>query len=255
MNVDASDILEWRYTPEDFFEESFSVNWEGWDISFGSGTAKAVKSADACAPDHTMQDDLQAGVETSFRSVMVGRHKTYELSMPSLTRVHSNGRRDVTVSGTVRSVVVVAPTADVVVRDSAGNVVRDTKRERIDHERMRLEAAMRGATDPFFKKLQDSYAAAVDDPANELVHLYEILDALKKHFHGEHKARRELQLTERQWEPLGRLACGEPIRQGRHRGAHINHQLRDATYEELTEARAIARGLIEAYMRPRGWMK
>jgi hypothetical protein len=97
------------------------------------------------------------------------------------------------------------------------------------------------------KMLQSSHAA-VEDPADELVHLYEIREALQRHFGGERKAKAALGLTDAMWKPLGRLACDEPVRQGRHRGAHLE-ELREATPGELKQARKIARELIEAYVR------
>ena len=93
-----------------------------------------------------------------------------------------------------------------------------------------------------------SYAAAVRDPNNELVHLYEIRDALSKKFDGEQPARAALvAITSAQWSRLGLLGNELPLRQGRHRGKATT-PLRDATKGELTQARGIARAMIEAYL-------
>jgi hypothetical protein len=83
------------------------------------------------------------------------------------------------------------------------------------------------------------------DPANELVHLYEIRDALSEKFGSQSKARRELVITREQWNGLGALADRAPLREGRHRGKHPG-RLRDATSEELNEARSIAKSMIHA---------
>jgi hypothetical protein len=91
-----------------------------------------------------------------------------------------------------------------------------------------------------------SYSAAVNDPANELVHLYEIRDALKKHFGGESEAQKQLSITASEWKRLGHLANG-PLQQGRHRGSFT--QKRPAARHELDEARAIARRWINAFAR------
>lgn len=87
--------------------------------------------------------------------------------------------------------------------------------------------------------------ASVKDPDNELVHLYEIGDALAKKF-GD-AVRAKLGITRAQWSRFGRLANNEPLRQGRHRGKNAGN-LRDATEGELQEARGIARTMIEAYL-------
>jgi hypothetical protein len=93
-----------------------------------------------------------------------------------------------------------------------------------------------------------SYRTAVHDPANELVHLYEIRDALAKHFRSEPAARKQLGITEANWKRLGVLANREPLEQGRHRGQHPLGR-RPASQQELEEARAIVRRLIEAFAR------
>ena len=92
-----------------------------------------------------------------------------------------------------------------------------------------------------------SYGDAVNDPGNELVHLYQIRDSIAKQFGGESRARNVLGISQRQWSRLGKLANDEPLKQGRHRGKNPG-ALRDATEEELREARSIARELVEAYL-------
>ena len=93
-----------------------------------------------------------------------------------------------------------------------------------------------------------SYNASVNDPNNELVHLYEIRETLSKKFGGETVTREALGISRNEWSRLGQLANKEPLKQGRHRGKDVG-QLRDATEGELKEARTIARALIEAYLK------
>ena len=64
----------------------------------------------------------------------------------------------------------------------------------------------------------------------------------------EKRALKTLNLSEKEWDRLGALACVEPLKQGRHRG-QIEQDLRDATSEELEGARAITREMVEAYIR------
>ncbi len=87
---------------------------------------------------------------------------------------------------------------------------------------------------------------AVNEPNNELVHLYEIRDALSTKFGGENAARTKLAISNANWSRLGQLANSAPLRQGRHRGKKVG-ELRDATESELKETRNIARNMIEAY--------
>src|SRR5205823_13025239 len=98
---------------------------------------------------------------------------------------------------------------------------------------------------PTLNALLESYDAAVSHPTSELVHLYEILDALGKYYGGKEKALRQLQITQKEWQRLSGLANDEPLKEGRHRGKHS--KLRHATTDELGEARKIASHLIEAF--------
>jgi len=79
-----------------------------------------------------------------------------------------------------------------------------------------------------------------------MVHLYEIRDALKKHYGSETAARRQLNITKTQWQRLGEIANDRPVEQSRHRGTHVVGS-RPATSAELDVARGAARRLIEAF--------
>ena len=81
-----------------------------------------------------------------------------------------------------------------------------------------------------------SYQASAKDPDNELVHLYEIRDALVKKFGDSGALRTKLGITRNEWSRFAQLANVEPLRQGRHRGTKAGN-LRDATEGELQEAR------------------
>lgn len=101
------------------------------------------------------------------------------------------------------------------------------------------------------KSLLNSYKAAVKDPDNELVHLYEIRDALHRKFGNDKAALSTLEkfgLTRNNWKDFGNLANKASLRQGRHRGQN-DGALCDATDDELFNARRIARTMIEAYLR------
>ena len=137
--------------------------------------------------------------------------------------------------------------ADAIVRDSLGNVVRDTKAERIaDHTRFLDDILPKVAHSPILESMLASYHAATEDPKNELVHLYEIRDTLAKHYGNEQAARQSLGISRREWQRLGVLANVEPLREGRHRGEHPLSR-RPASAAELEEARGIARRWIAAF--------
>jgi hypothetical protein len=89
-----------------------------------------------------------------------------------------------------------------------------------------------------------SWSRSTSDPGNELLHLYEVRDALAKHCSGEKGARAALGISGGDWSYIGRLADAEPIEQGRHRGRHPFR--RNATGAESEKARNIIRKWIIA---------
>jgi len=138
---------------------------------------------------------------------------------------------------------------DIQITDKDGNVIADSKRDRIERKKSLAElVSFHCATDSLLASLLKSQAAAVRDPNNELVHLYEIRDALTTKFGSESATRTALGIGSTQWSRFGQLCNNKPLRQGRHRGK-TGGILRDATEAELTEARGIARAMIEAYLR------
>lgn len=162
--------------------------------------------------------------------------------------VYPDGRRDVTLFVDSCTMKMTCGRVDLVIADPHGKVVRDTKRERIESEKALAQSiAQLVPTDLLVGKLLKSFRTAVEDPSDELVHLYEIRDALSSHFGSAKAARDILYISKPEWDRLGRLACTEPIQQGRHRGEHLV-PLRMATDGELDEAHGLVRRFIEAYL-------
>jgi hypothetical protein len=165
-----------------------------------------------------------------------------------MTRVHPDGRSDVFVEPNTGRLEIAVGRPDIKTKGADGKVTYDSRRERIDKANtlMGLINTHRPA-DHLLPLLLRSYTAAVNDPDNELVHLYEIRDALVKEFGGERATREALGVCRSDWSRFGQLCNHEPLRQGRHRGKTAS-VLRDATDGELEEARGVALAMIESYV-------
>jgi hypothetical protein len=196
-----------------------------------------------------MRQALHDAVNGRFLGVQLLTHKAYNLSRSTMTRLHPDGRRDISVEAEPSHVVVSGFAPDIRVIDKDGNVVHDSKRDRIEKKKSIAEWVGTYLTaDGLLTSMLESQSAAVRDPNNELVHIYEIREALSTKFGGEREARSALGISCSDWSRLGQLCNNEPLRQGRHRGKS-GSALRDATEAELTEARRIALAMIEAYLR------
>jgi hypothetical protein len=242
-------LLEWTFTPPDYFEERVEIARPDCSIVIDSGRAEARVPPEHYPDDHSFRNYLHEELNARFLAAQVLCHKPYTLSKPTLHRVHPDGRIDAWVFTEPATMTFTGGITDFITRDSAGNVVSDTRRERIDKRKDLAErAAAHATTDDTANAILRSYSAAVYDPANELVHLYEIREALARRFANEATAIATLSLSSTRWSRLGRLANDEPLKQGRHRGRQAG-ALRDATKEELSEAREIARSMVESYLR------
>lgn len=241
-------VLEWTFSPRDFFEQPIHIVREDHEMTIDNGRVEARMHPDIYDRRPEVRDELREALNARFLAVQLLSHTPYELSKASMYRLHPDGRKDVTVFAESCLMTVSAGTADFVVKDRDGNVIRDSRKERL--ERKKRLADLVGtfrSRDLLLGYLLTSYDRAVRDPQNELVHLYEIRDALSQRFGGESEAVTALGISATQWSRLGQLANDEPLSQGRHRGKSVG-VLRDATEAELKEARSIALRLVEGYL-------
>lgn len=248
--IESSDIivLEWSFSPLDYFEASIHLERNDYEMIIENGKVEAKISPDVFENNPTMRDDLTNALNDRFLGVQLLTHKPYQLSKASMCRLHPDGRRDITVFVESISAIAVMGTADIMITDKNGNVIVDSKKERIDKKKQLSDLTEKyRKSDPTFASLLNSYKMAVSEPNNELVHLYEIRDALSRRFGGDSAACHALNISSQQWSRLGLLSNHEPLKQGRHRGKNPG-ALRDATESELMEARQIARTFVEAYI-------
>jgi hypothetical protein len=240
-------LLEWSFTPSNYFEEEVSLTCRYGAFRVSGGSVELRLPLDIYPSDHSLRMELHAELDACFLAAQVLSHKPYTLSKPSFSRLHADGRRDAFVFPEPMVVRVTCGPVDFVLTDGTGNVKIDTKRDRICKRTEIAQSAARHISDPLANTLLRSYSTAVNDPGNELVHLYEVREALSQYFGGESAAKGAVGVSSAQWSRLGQLANNEPVTQGRHRGKQLG-QLRDATSDELSEARQITRLMIEGYL-------
>lgn len=247
MTVDRTE-LEWTYEPTDFFEATHRQASPDFDLVIESGKA----TANLTVPTDPLPPDLEARIQSFVQNVFLVRqlqvHRNYKLEGPTVSQ-HSSGRKNVSLRIACCLHALTSSSVDFIVQDAAGNVIRDSKAERIgEHTTLLNQLASKLQLSASLRTLFDSYSRAVADPDDELVHLYEIRDALSNHYGGEQLARNALGISKSEWQRLGFLANAEPLEQSRHRGKHSQGR-RPATDEELNEARRLVRQWIIAFAR------
>ena len=237
--------LEWRFTPENFFEVLFEHKVERCTFDIKDGKVIADVSAIEEKEYTSIHDELNG----FFLGAQLIGHQRYTLSNFDIIRACPDGSRSIALSirGVVEAVTLVEK-PDLVITDGQGNVEHDSRAERIQDRREFAALAAKHRNDPIAVAVLKSYRAAVEEPRIELIRLYEIRDALAKHYGGEGDARKVLGISKNDWSRLGYLANEAPLNQGRHRGKKVG-ELRDATDAELNEARKIAHAMIRAYLK------
>lgn len=240
--------LEWTYSPATYLEESISLEIDGCSIKIDNGKAMATLEPSFFEENKDIRDALTHKIENYFFAVQLFTHAGFNLNEPVRTDILNNGKRTIYLEFHDSISISSSISADLIIKDLSDNVVLDTKQERLNKQRWFAGTINRfRATDITLAHMLQSYQKSVDDPDNELVHLYEIRDALNQHFGSKKKAIKQLQIKESTWDEIGKLANALPLKQGRHRGSSVG-QLREATQTELREARTAARNLIESYL-------
>ena len=235
--------LQWTYEPADFFEAQYRHSNTKYELLVEGGRAIATLRAAQDPINRELQQRIGIRLNDIFAVRQFQTHRKYVLQGPRVYQ-YAAGRQNVIVQVGAADLLTVGEQADLVVRDSAGNVVRDTRAERIAEDTAVLDSLVPKIDQSHtLWSLIASYSRSVNDPGDELVHLYEIRDALSKHYGGEGRARATLGITKAEWQWVGVLANVEPLEQGRHRGKHPAGR-RVATAAELEEAREIVRRWI-----------
>jgi len=251
MNSSAAQtevLLEWTYSPRDFFESRIEIARSDYAVDIAAGSISARMPATAFDAETEIKQRLHDALFDRMRGIQLLSRKPFQLSKPRLTRIEPDGRRHIFVELEGAVLTLSGGLVDITVTDASGNVVRDTKQERLEKKRDLAElVAKYSSGDQLLRAMLQSYATSTADPNNELVHIYEVREALSSSFGGEANARAAVGVSRSNWSRLGQLCNDEPLQQGRHRGKDVG-VLRDATEGELSEAREISRNMIEAYL-------
>lgn len=237
--------FEWAYQPSDFLEAATTVPLAAGQLSAEAGKALFTLKTPAEPVLAALRASVDEEVCAVFELRQLVTHRPFTLHGPNIIQHRADGAKMIYV---LEVVDVIGPIRDdLVIKNGAGNVVADTKAERIASETGFLLSFMpKLMKSPALRAMLKSYGQAVQDPDDELVHLYEVREGAAKRYGNDSAARSALRITRADWQTIGRLANHEPLRQGRHRGRRST-ELRDATPEELATSRSIARRIIEAF--------
>lgn len=240
--------LEWAYFPVAYLEGPLVLNFDGCAIEINNGKAVAALKPVLFESNKDIENILTYKLEGCFLAVQLLTHKDFDLSGPVRTDILEDGKRTVYIefhdSVSISSTV----SEGLTVKGEDNSFMLDTRQERLNKQLWLADVIGRHRPeDETLAHMLQSYKRSVNDLDNELVHLYEIREALVQCYGSKKKVIKELQIKECVWDELGRLANALPLKQGRHRGCAVG-QLREASQAELSNARAIGRDLIKSYL-------
>lgn len=240
--------LEWQYSPENYLEEPILIEFQGVELEIKDGVAVAAIAPEVFHVDELIREELTKKIESRLHAVQIMTHKDFELSKPSRTDIREDGKNNQFLEAELCVITSCVGTVDFVVHDKDGNVVSDSKRDRLDKQHaLATLIDKHWEHDTTLDLMLKSYNHSVKDPNDELVHLYEIRDALANRFSSTRNAIKALGITKGEWDEIGKLANILPLKQGRHRGQSAG-TLRDAEPAELEMARESAFHLINKYL-------
>jgi hypothetical protein len=239
--------LEWTYRPTDFFEVPYTEPNLDYSWSIDKGKAVATLQFVQEPVDPVVEDHVEGYLRSVFLvRKMQTRREFYLDERATIYQYNAAGNKVIVLRASAPAhLTIKGGQPDILITAADGTMVVDTKAERIS---MLSTVASKAAQSPSLRRMLQSYSQSVSDPENELVHLYEIRDALHEHYGNNTKAKTALGIAHQDWQRLGNLASNEPLLQGRHRGKHLAG-LRSATASELEEARTLASNWIMAFVR------
>ncbi len=242
-------LLEWSFIPADYFGCDIEIVRDDYIASIRHGKITASIDRHIYDSDPKLHDEIEVSLRDRFDGAMLVSHQAYDLSGPTRVLTHPDGRRDFFIDCKTGVLTVTGYSPDIRVTSPNGEIIYDSKQvraERIMHVGEQI-AKHREKAQPL-RAMIDSYDNAIREPQNELIHLYEVREALHLRFGGKMEARSAIGAPPSAWNRLGDLCNDKNLRQGRHRGK-AGTLLRDATHVELKEAQEICVQLIELYLR------
>jgi hypothetical protein len=241
--------LEWKYTPENYFEDPIDLKFDGGHIKIQNGIVNAIIDPVVYDSKASMTNDLNELIKSRFFAMQLLTHREFSISdAPARTDFREDGTKNYHIMIEPAVIKMSAEPIDIIVKDRYGNVISDSRKERKDLDEHFISLVGKYITkDTLLFKMILSYHKSVNDPENELIHLYEIRDALNEFFGSQTIAIAKLGISNNEWNELGKLANSIPVKQGRHRGKSLS-ELRNADNEELDRARKCGVKLISKYL-------
>ena len=240
-------FLEWIYNPKNFFANDIIAENEKYNLKISNG--KIIIELKKYDPQ-IAHKNFNNCVESYFISKTIKDRIIYEIKEGASIFEDENGKRSKSIKPEVIQFIKTLPLKKSIVTlklDKEGNVIEDTEeKEKREMQEFLLKIQNALNKDKIVSHLIESYKNSIRFPNDELVYLYEIIDAIQTYFNGKSKALKALNITQAEWSDLGQICNSMPLKQSRHRGQMIG-KLIDSK-NEIERARNISQKFIRSFI-------
>lgn len=204
-------VLEWKFSPPDYFESQIEIKQDDYTMIIADGKVEAKIDSAVYEANPSLRDELHRVLNSRFLGFQLSSRKAYNLSSPTMTRLeHADGRKDYILEAEPLHFEITGHPVTLLKYDKDGNVVEDGQTEKM---KRLVDLVSKHCKDEVLTSLLKSHEASVSDPDNELVYLYEIRDALYSSFGR--KSESTLNISHDDWSDLGSCAtmsrCGRDV--------------------------------------------
>jgi hypothetical protein len=245
--------LEWPFNSQGYFQSSMETVIDGRKIIVDNEKIilelKEDDTDDKGLCTKECLDKLDIQINTCIKLLQLDANKKFELNKYSLYTSFGPNNLNVTVFPDPVYIKLKIGEVDLIITDSLGNEVSDTKKARSTQTLQLIKLySDRGINDEVLEFMLERYNCSLSDQNIALVALYDIRDALTNKFKKEDIVKKELNISKKVWQRMGEIANELPLHQSRHSGKKLDKSLRNIEEIELNEIRAIAKIMINKYL-------
>ncbi len=132
-------VMEWTYTPEDYFEENFKPFQDKFNLEIDKGKVKAVIPASVFGKNNISFEEIDKEVRALFMGIMICTHSDFKLSAYTDYQLFPDGKKAYTLRAQTSVFKLTFHAAelrlgikeDILITDSKGKVLADSRADRI----------------------------------------------------------------------------------------------------------------------------
>ncbi len=87
--------LEWKYTPENYFEDSIIIKEEAFELKISNGISLAKIEPSFFYQHPEIKENLTSLIESRFYAVQLMSHQDFTLNKPSRSDLRKDGTKNV----------------------------------------------------------------------------------------------------------------------------------------------------------------